>query len=122
MPLYIHRTTFQRLPSTSPSSLTEPEANYVKDPDESAITGEPSRYWILTLDVFTLMKKPARDAVDDALDVERLDSVSDELDRTQTIMKAFAQVVLDEFNLLRAEHGLVPRTLAQLKNAVRGKL
>ena len=122
MPLYIHRTTFQRLPSTSPASLTEPEANYVKDPDESAITGEPSRYWILTLDIFTLMSQSERNAVDAALDVLRLDSVADELDRVQSIMKAFAQVVLDEFNLLRAEHGLNPRTLAQLKNAVRGKL
>ena len=122
MPLYIHRTTFQRLPSTSPASLQEPEANYVKDPDESVITGEPSKYWILTGDIFTLMDQAAQDVVDAALDVVRLDSVADELDRVQSIMKAFAQVVLDEFNLLRAEHGLNPRTLAQLKNAVRGKL
>ena len=122
MPLYIHRSTFQRLPSTSPASLPEPEANYVMDPDESAIAGWPSKYWILTGDIFTLMDQAARDAVDAAEDIARLDNIADELDQTQSIMKAFAEVVLDEINILRGEHALTPRTLAQLKAAVRGKL
>jgi len=36
-------------------------------------------------------------------------------------LKAFALVVLDEINLLRAEHSLAPRTAIQLRNAVRDK-
>lgn len=122
MALYIHRTTFQRLPSTSPASLPEPEANYVMDPDETAIAGQPSKYWILTGDVFTLMDQAARDAVDAAEETASLDAIADELDQTRSIMKAFAEVVLDEINTLRGKHGLAARTLAQLKTAVRGKL
>lgn len=38
------------------------------------------------------------------------------------IVKAFALVVLDEINLLRAQHALAARTPSQLKTAVRNKL
>ena len=38
------------------------------------------------------------------------------------VMKAFALVVLDEINILRDQHGLVLRTEAQLRTAVKGKL
>lgn len=122
MPLYIHRTTFQRLPSTSPASLPEPVTNYVRNPDEAAIESQPSKYWILTGDAFTLMDQAARDAVDAAEEVASLDAIADQLDQTRSIMKAFAEVVLDEINGLRDLHSLNPRTLAQLKTAVRSKL
>ena len=35
---------------------------------------------------------------------------------------AFVKVMMDEINLLRAQHGLAPRTMAQLKAAIKGKL
>ncbi len=68
------------------------------------------------------MSQPDRDAVDAALEVGTLDAVANELDQARTIMRAFAEVVLDEVNILRAQHGLAPRTLVQLKQAVRAKL
>ena len=34
------------------------------------------------------------------------------------IMTAFADILVDEFNILRAEHGLNDRTLSQLKTAI----
>ena len=37
-------------------------------------------------------------------------------------IKAFALVVLDEINILRVNAGLQPRTVAQLKSAVKAKL
>ena len=37
-------------------------------------------------------------------------------------LKAFALVVLDEINALRANAGLQPRTITQLKTAVKSKL
>ena len=122
MPLYVHRTTFQVLPSTSPASLTEPEANYVQDPDLSPVDGFPSRYWSLAGDIFSLVDQSTRDAIDAAILVAQRDGLADDIDRNETFLRAFALVVLDEFNNLRAQHGLNPRTIAQLKNAVRNKL
>ena len=38
------------------------------------------------------------------------------------LFRAFALVVLDEINNLRAQHGQNPRTVQQLKNAIKSKL
>ena len=50
-----------------------------------------------------------------------LNLVRDELD-TQKILKAFAELVMDELNILRAIEGLPPRTFAQLRTAIRNKV
>ena len=118
----VHRTTKQEHKSTSPSSLPEDVANYISEPDLSAVAGEPSKYWIITGDAITLMDQAAQDAVDAVDEEARLDSIADELDQTQSILKAFAQVMLDQLNILRVNDGLPEATLAQLKTAVRGKL
>ena len=122
MPNWIHRTTKQYLPSVASADLPESEANFIEEPDLSAVSGFASKYWLISGDTVTLMSQAERDAVDAAETVSRRDALADELDRTQTILRAFAEVVLDEFNNLRAQHGLQPRTLAQLKTAVRNKL
>ena len=71
MPNYVHRTNKQYLVSVSPASLPEPEANYIQDPDLSAVAGEPSKYWTITGDIVTL-KSPAEQAiVDAALDAQK---------------------------------------------------
>jgi hypothetical protein len=49
------------------------------------------------------------------------DTIVKELD-TMKIMRAFSLTMLDEINLLRAEHSLAARTPAQLRAAVRAKL
>lgn len=54
--------------------------------------------------------------VDAVLDVER-----DRLDN-EKILKAFAELLVDEFNILRAIEGLPPRTFAQLRTAIRNKV
>jgi hypothetical protein len=54
--------------------------------------------------------------VEAVLDVER-----DKLD-SEKILKAFAEMVVDEFNILRAIEGLPPRTFAQLRTAIRNKV
>lgn len=123
-----------------------PIADWIHGPDLSAVVGQPSKYWTITGDVVTLMSQAERDAVDAAEVTAAKDAVADELDRVQTIMRAFAEALLDELNLhaerttaiLNAVDGAsnlatlktavaliadVPtRTLAQLKTAVRGKL
>ena len=122
MAVWIHRTTFNRLGSTSSASLPEPQANYVQNPDESAIFGHPNRYWILTGDIFTLMDATAQAVVDAALLVTQRDDLADEIEELESYSRAFALIVMDEINILRAQHGLADRTPAQLKNALRNRL
>ena len=146
MPNWIHRSTKQKLRSVCSGELPDAIANYIEEPDLSAVSGQPSKYWTITGDVVTLMDQAARDVVDTAEDTTRLDSISDELDQTQSILKAFAQVLVDELNNradttnaildaidnasnlsgLKTAIGQISntpqRTLAQLKTAVRNKL
>jgi len=49
------------------------------------------------------------------------DAIVAELD-TMKIMRAFSLVMLDEINILRQQHSLPDRTVAQLKAAVRAKV
>lgn len=50
------------------------------------------------------------------------DGVAATFEMPSDLWKAFALVVLDEFNSLRAEHGLAARTVDQLKQAIKNKL
>lgn len=43
-------------------------------------------------------------------------------DDERRLLRAFAEVVLDELNNLRGQHGLAPRTMTQLRTAIRNKL
>ena len=122
MPDYLHRVSKQYLRSFSPASLPEREANYIMDPDLSVVRGFNSVYWIITGDIVTLMSQTARDAVDTQVVSDNRDAKANQLDGLEDILRAFALVVLDEFNVLRAQHGLAARTIAQLKSAIRGKL
>ena len=38
------------------------------------------------------------------------------------MIKAFAEIIMDELNALRSQHGLPDRTMAQLKTAMKNKL
>ena len=119
---FLHRTTKQYLVSTSPNSLPEPISNYIEDPDLSVVTGWSSIYWVITGDIVTLMNQAARDTVDADILTEQRDSVSNSIDTAESYERAFALVVMDEINILRAQHSLSDRTPAQLKVAVRAKL
>jgi hypothetical protein len=44
------------------------------------------------------------------------------MDAVEGYDRAFALVVLDEINTLRAQHSLAARTVTQLKTALRNKL
>ena len=122
MPKWLHRTTKQLLRSVPSGELPEPQANYIEEPDLSAVLSFPSKYWKIAGNNILLMSTPERAAVDAAEETARRDSTANELDQLENILRAFALVVLDEFNVLRAQHGLPQRTIAQLKNALRNKL
>ena len=119
---FLHRTTKQYLLSTSPASLPESEANYIEDPDMSAVAGQPSKYWVITGDTVSLADQATRDAIDAAeLEASR-DAAAAQLDQTEDVLRAFMLLVIDELNILRANDGLNARTAAQLKTAIRNKL
>lgn len=122
MPNYLHRSTLQYLRSVASADLPEAIANYIEYPDLSAVAGQPHKYWLITGDVISLVDQPTREAIDAAELSARRDEIADDIDRVESYSRAFALVVLDEINILRAQHGQIGRTAAQLKTAVRNKL
>lgn len=138
MPTWAHRTTFQVRSSVAEADLAEPVANYVLEPDLSAVSGQPAYYWILTGDIFTLMDAAAMAAVDVAREAERLDFVKtrdkDRVD-TEVLIAALMKLVHDEINILRAQFNtttaevaqatdtsLTPRTGAQYKAQMKSNI
>lgn len=146
---WVNRTTKRHIEHTSPSKMTElfggsfvdgsgnanSTADWIFNPDLSAVTSFATKYWIITGDLVALMSQAERDAVDAAELVVRRDAVADTLDQIEDILRAFALVVLDEINLLREQFNtttaesidlttttFADRTIAQIKTAVRGKL
>ena len=66
---WLNRATKQYSVNTSASDMAArfggdftdyaSNAEWIYDPDMSAVTGEPSKYWIITGDVITLMDQAA---------------------------------------------------------------
>lgn len=122
MPNWVHRTVIDYLVSVPAADLPEPVANYIQDPDLAAVAGQPIKYWKINGDLVELMTAGEQAAVDAAEQDATRDTSADRLDQVEDVLRAFALVVLDEFNVLRAQHSLADRTIAQLKTAVRNKL
>lgn len=75
-----------------------PLASWIRNPDLSAVAGQPAKYWIITGDVVTLMDAAARTAADAAeLEANRTAAVA-QLQRTEDVLRAFMLLVLDELN------------------------
>lgn len=110
MPNYLHRTSKQYLTSRSPADLDEQEANYIQDPDLSAVVGFPSIYWTITGDIVTLMTQGERDAVDAAI---LADQITDEKTQAEAIhdltsadsraLRSIVLLLVDELNSLRTQ-------------------
>lgn len=120
MAAVLHRVTREYHPSANtPDFLV---VDWIINPDLSAVGTFPPKYWVISGDAVSLMDQAARDAIDAAaLDASR-DARIATLDRSEDLLRAFARVMLDEINTLRAGAGLQPRSLGQLKTAMRAKL
>ena len=100
-------------------------ANFWHDPDLSAVINIIPIYWKEVGGVFSEMSE-AEKAIKDAeigvakLAQDRLVARGD-IDNSR-ILRAFAKVVMDEINILRAEHALSARTLSQLITAIKNKI
>jgi hypothetical protein len=64
---------------------------------------------------------PVPDMTIDPLASEKADVDGDRL-ANDVVLLAFAKVVIDEFNILRQQHGLADRDITQVKTAIKAKL
>lgn len=126
----LNRTTGTTFPyrkdyRTSVNEPDFPQLDWIWDPDLSAVAGFDSIYWDISGDQVTLADQATRDARDVEIDTATITAAKDaekaRLD-TEEVLAAFAKVVMDEFNILRAIHGLAPRTLDQLKTAIKNEI
>lgn len=105
-------------------SMSEADAKQlgpsIRDPDLSAVEGWPARYWQIDGETVSLMSQAERDQVDAQLAEDR---IAREVSETEAgVLKALALVMLDEINRLRQAAGLEPRTVTQLRAAMKEKL
>ncbi len=102
------------------------------NPDITLVVGQPVKYWELTggtnaegQEIVDLKSQAEQDAID-AAEAAARETAGRENAKTEFddlwLLRAFAEVVVDEINLLRAEHSLPARTPAQLRTALRNKI
>jgi hypothetical protein len=111
--------------------------DFVSNPDLSALEGlVPLKYWkheAGAIVEYTQAEKDAQDAADastaaqdalDAIAASKADATvaMDGTENLAFLMRAFADVVKEEINILRALHSLPDRTLAQLRTAIANKV
>ena len=117
----LNRTTKQYLQSANTPDY--PIEEWIHNPDMSAVAGQPSKYWVITGDNVTLMTAQEQSDADAAISTaQRGESVAQNLDDVESILRAFASVVVDEINILRQQHALPDRTLTQLRSAILSKM
>lgn len=96
MATVLNRTTKQLI--TSANTVDYPVANWIIEPNLSAVTGFASKYWIISGDIVSLMDAPARAAVDAAELNAMRDAIAAELDRPEDVLRALTLVIMDELN------------------------
>jgi hypothetical protein len=97
-------------------------ADWIFQPDLSAVSGVPNKYWLITGDNVSEMNPGQKNAIDNAIKEARRQAAEDLLDQVSDIQVAFNLLVFDEINILRLAAGLSERTIPQLKLALRNKL
>ena len=125
-----NRTTGQFIQSVNTPDF--PVADWVLNPDLTAVVGQPVRYWFITggtnpegQEELGIVDAATQTSIDAALAVTLLASQRDsgkaEFD-AQRILVALGELLVDEFNNLRTLHSLPDRTFAQLRTAIRNKV
>lgn len=131
---WIHRTKKTYIERSSPRTM---EANYdlsfvdaqgvavsnaewIYNPDMSAVVGVPSKYLVIIGDIVTEMSQAKKDTVDAALLAARRDAmVNAVIDNLEGDLHQLVKLMISEINILRSQHGLPDRTMAQFKTQIR---
>lgn len=101
----LHRRTKQLVPSANTPDF--PVADWIINPDLSAVAGWDARYWIVNGDAVSLMDAAGRAAVDKAMTDASLDAAAAQLDEPTHPLRAITRVVINELT-----------TSAQTTNAI----
>lgn len=103
--------------------------DFLVDPDLTAVSGVPQRYWKVvgsSVVPFTAGEQSAQDASEAAIKDSGIRTGAkgffDSQESLNLALRAFADIVKDEINILRALHSLPDRTLTQLKNAIKNRI
>jgi len=147
MATVLHKTTKQLIESANTADYIN-DANWIINPDMSAVEGYGSQYWLIDQQTgaVTLMDQAARDAVDLAAINSARDATAARVDYIEDIIRALSLTLLDELNMhaertnailtaidsgttmaeIKASVSVIAdvpiRTINQLKNALRSKL
>lgn len=96
MATVLNRTTKQLI--TSANTPDYPVADWIIEPNLSAVIGFASKYWIIIGDVVSLMDPAARAAVDAAELNAMRDAIAAALDSAEDILRALTLTIMDELN------------------------
>ena len=122
----LNRTTGLTLPyqkdyRESVNTTDFPAADWIVNPDLSAVAGFDSIYWDISGDSVVLVNQGTRNTRDAEiaafLQGQQEQSAKDNLDG-EIILRAIVRLIVDELNVLRAEHALPDRTYAQARTAI----
>lgn len=105
-------------------------ADWILNPDLTEVVKEPTKYWIIdppgsdTIRAATAGEKTTIDAAIGAtqLDAEKATAKTQVDALYERILRALVDLLLSEFNILRAEHSFADRTPAQVKAALKANI
>lgn len=102
-----------------------PVANWIINPDLTAVAGQPIKYWIITGDVVSLASV-GEQATIDAAEAAATEAAEKDAAKTQVdverVVRALVEMLPGEFNILRTEHAFADRTVAQLNAALKANI
>ena len=131
---WIHRTKKTYVERSSPRTMegnyglsfvdaqghAESNAEWIYNPDMSAVEGVPSKYLVITGDVVTEISQTEKDAVNaTALTAQREVTVNSMIDNLEGNLRQLVRLLISEINILRTQHGLPDRTMTQFKAQIR---
>lgn len=116
MPDYLRISDLRMFHSVPSRQLPEPVENFLREPDLSAVEGQPTKYWEISGRAVTLMDAAARDVVDTD-EKERQDTAMvDELDNV------VVRELLEKINVLETKAGIRNTTFDEIKTDAKAKL
>ena len=103
-------------------------ADWIINPDLTAVAGQPSRYWIIdppASDTIRLATAGEQTTIDQGIADARLatekDGSKNNVD-VERVVRALVDLLPSEFNILRSLHSLPDRTPAQVNAALKANI
>lgn len=116
----LNRFTKKFIPSVNEPDY--PTNEWIHQPDLSSVSGLDPKYWKIVGDTVAPMSTSERADVDATEHATMVEAAGNLLNKNADYQVAFNLLVFDEINTLRVQAGLNPRTLAQLKAALKAKV